>query len=80
MTIRDYITRREKTNLHLLCTEKVRKNELITAETELNAAVNILIKFQLSQSKTRRRNRKQVTLVGIAGPHGIKQPVYSDFT
>ena len=69
--MRDYITRRGKTNLHLISTEKVRKNKLINAESEENAAANILIQFNLSHSKTRRRNRKQLTLVGIAGLHGI---------
>ena len=69
--MRDYITRRGKTNLHLISTEKVRKNKLINAESEENAAANILIQFNQSHSKTRRRNRKQLTLVGIAGLHGI---------
>ena len=71
LTIWDYITRRDKTNLQLICTGKLRTNELINAEGEEDAAANILIKFKLSRSKTRRRNRKQLTLVGIAGLHGI---------
>ena len=37
----------------------------------MKAVANILIKFKLSPSKTRRQNRKQLTLVGTAGLHGI---------
>ena len=49
----------------------MRTNELINAEGKEDAAANIFIKFTLSHSKTRRRNRKQLTLVGIAELHGI---------
>ena len=37
LTISDYITQREIIHLHLICTEKVGKYELINAEIELNA-------------------------------------------
>ena len=67
---------REKTNLHLICTEKERKNELINAETDPNAAKYILTKYKQRQ---RRQNKPNITPVGTAGFHGIKQPVGREF-
>ena len=55
---------REKTNLHLICTEKERKNELISAETDPNAAKNILTKYKQRQ---RRQNKPSITPVGTQG-------------
>ena len=43
--------RPEKIKLHLICAEKERKNELINAETDQNAAGNTLSKYKQRQSK-----------------------------
>ena len=62
----DYIMRREQNNLHLICTEKERKNELIMQKlTRMRQDMNT----NENKAKKGRQNKQNITLVGTAGFH-----------